>query len=60
METESTYQTGLNSFNTFCLAEGICPLDASTATIVRYISWLGLRGTDRSGRKFTAVPLGYK
>ena len=38
----------MNSFNTFCLDEGIRPLDASTGTIVRYISWLGLRGTVRA------------
>ena len=43
--TNETYDTGMKSFNTFCSEEGLLPLEATTSTIIRYISWLGLKGT---------------
>jgi hypothetical protein len=36
---------GMHQFAAFCHEEGIHPLQATTHSIVRYTTWLGLQGT---------------
>ena len=43
--TVSSYGTGVRRFLEYCAASGLVPLQATTADILRYISWLALQGT---------------
>ena len=43
--TVGSYSTGIKRFLEFCAATGLVPLEATTADILRYISWLALQGT---------------
>lgn len=43
--TVSSYGTGVRRFLEYCAVSGLIPLQATTADILRYISWLALQGT---------------
>jgi site-specific recombinase XerD len=43
--TYANYDNGMRQFAAFCHEEDIHPLQATTHSIVRYTTWLGLQGT---------------
>ena len=48
--TYNTYKSALNSWAQFLASEGMEDiLHATTTTVLRYIAWLGLRGTVSAG-----------
>jgi hypothetical protein len=43
--TSDTYNNAIKPYFQFCEEQGLPPLAATTATIARYIAWIGERGT---------------
>jgi hypothetical protein len=41
----ANYESGMRQFAAFCHEEDIHPLQATTHSVVRYTTWLGLQGT---------------
>jgi len=44
--TYRNYDNNFNKFVDFCTSEGLPPLEATPAHIVRYVAWLGKQGTN--------------
>ena len=43
--TSDTYNRAIKPYFEFCEEQGLPPLAATSATVARYIAWIGERGT---------------